>query len=475
MDAQSTLAAITSAYAAHGPIIRLISDNGTNFTGASNILHRAQENLKDFRWSFIPVRSAWMGGMWERMIKEVKRSLKEVINNKWIELTSFKIAMFETMHRINCRPLTHLSISHEDEEILTPHHLAKNKPGWPLLPSAHTLKMSGKGIDERTYYAKGQKLADMLTRRFYEHYLTELTQRTKWNKKNPNLKLGDLVLIIDPTQTRSTWLRGIINSFVPGRDGIARIAEVKTCYATTTFCMPETNRKEHHPRSRHKKPHSSRRTSSPSPRRPRRDVSKERFRRFEDLRDVIEAKKEQKHVQFRSLKKNSNLKKRREQRETSTLNNPIRHAQKDEFEDVPLDVNIPEFLLLLSRTLRSVIGISREFNYDEEVAATGPGIYIYVTQQDEVEAAVAHGILFDFKDGTRRIRPFLMPLTIVSLLDDSIKSIPNIQFVSNITNQQFNSDKYKTCNSLHFRRCTNGSRCRSNNHSHSLTTSQRNL
>ncbi|KAG5671496.1 hypothetical protein PVAND_001690 [Polypedilum vanderplanki] len=249
IDTNNTLAAITSAYAAHGPIVRLISDNGTNFVGACNVLFREQEyaieelkkcvdsvnqhyisQLKEFRWEFIPVKAAWFGGFYERLVGEFKRGMKSEIGTKDIPLLVFKIAMNESAHRLNCRPLTHLPVSHEEEDILTPHHLAKNKPGWPLLPSAHNFKDLGKPIDQRAIYVEGQKLADKITRRFYKQYLPDLAPRRKWNKDQPPLKIGDLVLIIDPSQTRSQWTRGIIQSLRLSGDGVPRSAEVKTAY-----------------------------------------------------------------------------------------------------------------------------------------------------------------------------------------------------------------------------------------------------
>ncbi|KAG5683015.1 hypothetical protein PVAND_012325 [Polypedilum vanderplanki] len=249
IDTNNTLAAITAAYAAHGPIIRLISDNGTNFVGASNVLFREQERaieelkkcvdsinqhyisqLKEFRWEFIPVKAAWYGGFYERLVGEFKRGMRDEIGTKGIPILAFKIAMNESAHRLNCRPLTHLPVSHEEDEILTPHHLAKNKPGWPLLPSAHTLKDTDKPIDQRAIYVAGQKLADRITRSFYKHYLPDLAPRKKWNHDQPPLKVGDLVLIIDPNQTRTHWLRGIVQALRLSKDGVPRSAEVKTAH-----------------------------------------------------------------------------------------------------------------------------------------------------------------------------------------------------------------------------------------------------
>ena len=42
------------------------------------------------------------------------------------------------------------------------------------------------------------------------------------------MKLGDLVIIVDEQFKRNSWLRGLIVAVHPGRDGIIRVADVKT-------------------------------------------------------------------------------------------------------------------------------------------------------------------------------------------------------------------------------------------------------
>ena len=66
------------------------SDNGTSFVGASKELKQAIKNIdqnsvnkhfagNDIKWKFnLPV-TPWMGGIWESLIKSVKRSLKVII------------------------------------------------------------------------------------------------------------------------------------------------------------------------------------------------------------------------------------------------------------------------------------------------------------------------------------------------------------------------------------------------------------
>ena len=65
------------------------SDQGTNLVGASNEIKQALENLDEnkiarslslrgVKWKFSPARSPHQFGIWEVMIREVKRLLKAI-------------------------------------------------------------------------------------------------------------------------------------------------------------------------------------------------------------------------------------------------------------------------------------------------------------------------------------------------------------------------------------------------------------
>jgi hypothetical protein len=63
--------------------------------------------------------------------------LFDTLSQKKIQRIESNIAVNEAANRMNLRPLTYLPISAEDEVVLTSHHLAKYRPGWPLLPGLH--------------------------------------------------------------------------------------------------------------------------------------------------------------------------------------------------------------------------------------------------------------------------------------------------------------------------------------------------
>lgn len=240
----AVLDAIILLWAAHGPVRQFISDNGSNFVGAANILHRdSQEIIKFLRetkdvietelaekthasWAFIPVQSPWFGGMYERLIQSVKKSIAASVEGKKLSRIEFNIALQEAAHRINCRPLTHNPISAEDEEVLTPHHLAKHRSGWPLLQSLHGMKNLPDPLSDKNQYRRGRILAEDMTKRFVLEYLPVLTKRTKWFKDSEPLKIGDLVLLIDPNCTRKAWERARVIKVYYAQDGTGRVADI---------------------------------------------------------------------------------------------------------------------------------------------------------------------------------------------------------------------------------------------------------
>ena len=242
LESLRVLEAIVMFWTAYGPVRKFISDNGTNFKRSAKTIREDEERAKFFarhqpeigtklaelyrtEWQFIAVHAPWFGGMYERLIKEVKRSLAGTLDRRKINRMELNIAVHEAAHRINCRPLTDNSLDAEDGEVLTPHHLAKNRSGWPILPGIH--KNTYSVAPERLIYRRGRMIADEIMRKFTAYYLPILTKRSKWHTNETPAKVGDLVLVIEPNKTRKQWERARIIKIRLGRDGIARVADVR--------------------------------------------------------------------------------------------------------------------------------------------------------------------------------------------------------------------------------------------------------
>ena len=71
-----------------------------------------------------------------------------------------------------------------------------------------------------------------------KQYITGLQSRAKWQREKDNLKVGDLVLVVDELKHRNQWPLGRVGYVSYSRDGLVRSARVTT--ATTEYVRPIT-------------------------------------------------------------------------------------------------------------------------------------------------------------------------------------------------------------------------------------------
>lgn len=114
-----------------GVPVRIRSDNGTNFVGAKNEMIKSAEffgnagiqresSKKGIEWLFNTPGHPEAGGIWERLVQMVKRVLNPLLKDVAPKTETLRSFLMEAANIINSRPLTHLPISHQDEDPLTP-------------------------------------------------------------------------------------------------------------------------------------------------------------------------------------------------------------------------------------------------------------------------------------------------------------------------------------------------------------------
>ena len=124
---------------------------------------------------------------------------------------------------INGRPITKSSDDSDDLEALTPNHLLAMR-GIASLPWGN--------FEQADAYRKRwrcvQYMVSQFWRRWTREYLPLLQARQKWLQVNPNVEIGDLVLIVDEPMPRGLWPLGIVTDTKLGHDGLVRSATVRT-------------------------------------------------------------------------------------------------------------------------------------------------------------------------------------------------------------------------------------------------------
>lgn len=124
---------------------------------------------------------------------------------------------------MNSRPITMVPDSPQDKEPLTPNHIL-------LLRSVHSMP-PGSFCQSDVYrrrWRRVQFLSDQFWKRWLREYLPSLQIRQKWVKSSINVRVDDVVLLMDLQTPRHVWPLARVTKVFPGRDGLVRTVELKT-------------------------------------------------------------------------------------------------------------------------------------------------------------------------------------------------------------------------------------------------------
>ena len=145
LDTDSCINCIRRLVARRGPVESILSDNGSNFVGANNELKEEIKRLEtdgietkaariQIRWSFNTPLASHHGGVWESMIKQVRRILCGLMKESSRTLTEEELQTLfcEVESILNSRPL--VPEQSDDGDALTPNHLLFGRTSAELPP-----------------------------------------------------------------------------------------------------------------------------------------------------------------------------------------------------------------------------------------------------------------------------------------------------------------------------------------------------
>ena len=223
----------------------IYSDNGSNFIGARHELHdlyvllnlpSTQAAIRDclmskkIAWHHIPQRAPHFGGIWEAVVKSTKHHLRRTVGKVKLNFEEMSTVTCQIAACLNSRP--YLSQDCHDPEgsmPLTPGHFMIWRPmqAYPQEPNEADLTLTDRW-----------KLCQALVQSFWDQwsktYLSSLQKRNKWQKPAPNVKTGDLVMMLDESSPLTTiWKMGKVIAVYPGTDNRVRAADVQV--STTIF------------------------------------------------------------------------------------------------------------------------------------------------------------------------------------------------------------------------------------------------
>ena len=235
MSTTDFLNAFSRMVATRGRPEEVPSDNGTNFVGAERELRelvqaKDQEQIagnvsnNEIRWNWNPPLESHFGGVFESLVKVAKKTLKAIVGNARLTDDELQTAIKEVEALMNSIPLTYEGADPRDEPVLTPNHFLVGQLGGQLAPQV----TDDIAFHPRNRWRLIQNLVRVLWKRWREEYLSTLNTRKKWREAKENLKVGDVVLVVDQNTPRGQWHLGRVEEVFPGQDGQVRVIQVST-------------------------------------------------------------------------------------------------------------------------------------------------------------------------------------------------------------------------------------------------------
>ena len=233
MTTDSFINGIRCLIAIRGNVLSIRCDNGTNFHGASRELRKAVDELDDSKirqflltnqcqYIFNSPDSSHMGGSWERHIRTIRSILSSIIYNHptKVDTTSLRTFLYEVMAIVNGRPLTAQNLhSPASPEPLTPNHILTMKSTVIVPPPGSFTKDD---VYLRKRWRHVQYLANEFWNRWRKEYILSLQSRQKWNAKEPEIGVGDIVLVKDVNTVRGQWSMARVVETLPSSDDLVR-------------------------------------------------------------------------------------------------------------------------------------------------------------------------------------------------------------------------------------------------------------
>ncbi|XP_063979910.1 uncharacterized protein LOC135163933 [Diachasmimorpha longicaudata] len=219
----------------------MYSDNATTFVGAASVLKTlynqpSRENLEiqaalatqGTQWSFSPPRAPHFGGKWEAAVKSTKFHLKRVLGSSTFTYEELNSILIQIEACLNSRPITPMTDDAEDLQALTPGHFLIGEP-LQIIPEPTLLNREPRKLQR-------WNLVTQKIQQFWSRWARECLQRYqaiyKWNQRERNIEVGDMVLMIDEDYPPAKWPLARVIEIHPGADGLTRVATIRTSKAS---------------------------------------------------------------------------------------------------------------------------------------------------------------------------------------------------------------------------------------------------
>ena len=157
-------------------------------------------------------------------MKSLKSHLRKVVGETKLTFEEATTLLAQIEAILNSRPL--VPLSHDDDciEAITPGHFLIGRS----LEAIPDPQASYKPMTVLRRWHLVQALVRHFRKRWSVEYLTTIRKYSKWHHKTRNLEVGDIVLMQEDNLFTTKWPLAKVIRVYEGRDGVVRVALVKT-------------------------------------------------------------------------------------------------------------------------------------------------------------------------------------------------------------------------------------------------------
>ena len=204
---------------------RMVSDNAATFKFTADWIKklRKSEKLQDFlanqeiTWQFNLAKSPWWGGMYERIIKDVKKTLYKTLGRSQLTFKQLEVVIMDIERHLNNRPLTYIESEGGEEQVLTPNVIMWGQNACTL----EDVEAEEEGFTKTTRRLVNARRH--VWSRWHKEYINSLMEVHRIKKGTGDIpQIGEVVLIIGEEKNRGLWKKGKVVRLVKGSDGVVR-------------------------------------------------------------------------------------------------------------------------------------------------------------------------------------------------------------------------------------------------------------
>ena len=182
----------------------------------------SEEFVCEFEWQWNIPHASHQNGVVESLIKSARQALNSVCKNQALTEEQWRTFLAEVTYMINSRPLYPSSEDVWEEPPISPNDILIGRHSRPPQPEQEAR------VNPRHLLRSVQNRVAEFWTCWLKYFAPSLLPRNKWFRKRENVKIGDLVLELNPHRKRIQWEMALIVDTYPGEDGLVRKVRIRT-------------------------------------------------------------------------------------------------------------------------------------------------------------------------------------------------------------------------------------------------------